>query len=35
VEEIPLLKRIVLTVTHSRMIKRNTYRLTRYKAVLQ
>ena len=35
VEEIPLLKRIVLTVIHSRMIKRNTYRLTRYKAVTQ
>jgi general secretion pathway protein I len=34
VEEIPLLKRIGLTVTHSRMTKRNTYRLTLYKVVL-
>jgi general secretion pathway protein I len=34
VEEIPLLKRIVLTVTHSRMMKRNTYRLTLYKVVI-
>jgi len=34
VEEIPLLKRIVLTVTNSRMTKRNTYRLTLYKVML-
>ena len=34
VEEIPLLKRIALTVTNSRMTKRNTYRLTLYKVVL-
>jgi general secretion pathway protein I len=34
VEEIPLLKRIGLTVTNSRMTKRNTYRLTLYKVVL-
>jgi general secretion pathway protein I len=34
VEEIPLLKRITLTVTNSRMTKRNTYRLTLYKVVL-
>ena len=33
VEEIPLLKRIVLTVTNSRMTKRNTYHLTLYKVV--
>jgi len=34
VEEIQLLKRITLTVTNSRMTKRNTYRLTLYKVVL-
>ncbi|MBA4423163.1 MAG: hypothetical protein C0390_08705 [Syntrophus sp. (in: bacteria)] len=34
VEEIPLLKRIVLTVTNSRMTKRNTYHLTLYKVVV-
>jgi general secretion pathway protein I len=34
VEEIQLLKRITLTVTNSRMVKRNTYRLTLYKVVL-
>jgi len=34
VEEIPLLKKIALTVTNSRMTKRNTYRLTLYKVVL-
>ena len=34
VEEIPLLKRITLTVTNSRMTKRNTYRLTLYKVIL-
>lgn len=34
VEEIPLLKRITLTVTHIRMAKRNPYRLTLYKVVL-
>lgn len=34
VEEIPLLRRIILTVTHGRMTKRNTYRLTLYKVVL-
>lgn len=34
VEEIQLLKRITLTVTNSRMAKRNTYRLTNYKVVL-
>lgn len=34
VEEIPLLKRIVLTVTNSRMTKRNTYHLTLYKVVI-
>lgn len=33
VEEIPLLRRITLTVTNSRMVKRNTYRLTLYKVV--
>ncbi len=33
VEEIPLLKRITLTVTNSLMTKRNTYRLTIYKVV--
>jgi len=33
VEEIPLLRRITLTVTNSRMAKRNTYRLTLYKVV--
>lgn len=33
VEEIPLLKRITLTVTNSRMMKRNTYHLTLYKVV--
>lgn len=33
VEEIPLLKRIVLTVTNSRMTKRNAYHLTLYKVV--
>jgi general secretion pathway protein I len=31
--EIALLKKIVLTVTHSRMVVRNTYRLTLYKVV--
>jgi general secretion pathway protein I len=35
VEEIPLLKRISLTVTHGRMIRRNTYRLTFYKVMIQ
>ncbi|MCX5838990.1 MAG: prepilin-type N-terminal cleavage/methylation domain-containing protein [Deltaproteobacteria bacterium] len=34
VKEIPLLKRIALTVTNSRMTTRNTYRLILYKAVL-
>ena len=34
VEEIPLLKRVTLTVTNSRMTKRNTYRLTLYKVVI-
>ncbi len=34
VEEIPLLRRIILTVTNSRMTKRNTYRLTLYKVIL-
>lgn len=34
VEELPLLKRIVLTVTHRRMMTRNTYRLTLYKVVI-
>ena len=34
VEEIPLLKKIALTVTHSRMVTRNTYRLILYKVVL-
>ncbi len=34
VEEIPLLKRITLTVTNSRMMTRNTYRLILYKVVL-
>jgi general secretion pathway protein I len=32
--EIALLKKIVLTVTHSRMVVRNTYRLILYKVVL-
>ncbi len=32
--EIDLLKKIVLTVTNSRMVVRNTYRLTLYKVVL-
>jgi general secretion pathway protein I len=32
--EIDLLKKINLTVTHNRMIVRNTYRLTLYKVVL-
>ncbi len=35
VEELPLLKRIVLTVTQGRMTTRNTYRLTLYKVVTQ
>lgn len=34
VEEIPLLRRITLTVTNSRMAKRNAYRLTLYKVVM-
>ena len=34
VKEIPLLKRIALTVTNGRMTTRNTYRLILYKAVL-
>lgn len=34
VEEIPLLRRITLTVTHNRMKKRNTYRLTLYKVII-
>ena len=34
VKEIPLLKRIALTVTNSRMTTRNTYRLILYKVVL-
>jgi hypothetical protein len=34
VEEFPLLKKIALTVTNSRMTKRNTYRLTLYKVVI-
>lgn len=34
VEEIPLLRRITLTVTHTRMTARNSYRLTLYKVVL-
>ena len=34
VKEIPLLKRIALTVTNSRMTTRNTYRLVLYKVVL-
>jgi general secretion pathway protein I len=34
VEEIPLLRRIILTVTNGRMTKRNTYRLTLYKVIL-
>lgn len=34
VKEIPLLKRIVLTVTNGRMTTRNTYRLILYKVVL-
>jgi general secretion pathway protein I len=34
VQEIPLLKRIALTVTNGRMTTRNTYRLTLYKLVL-
>ncbi len=34
VQEIPLLKRIVLTVTNGRMTTRNTYRLILYKVVL-
>jgi general secretion pathway protein I len=33
VEGIPLLKKISLTVTNSRMTKRNTFRLTLYKLV--
>jgi general secretion pathway protein I len=32
--EIALLKKIILTVTNSRMVVRNTYRLTLYKVVL-
>jgi general secretion pathway protein I len=32
--EIALLKKIMLTVTHNRMVVRNTYRLTLYKVVL-
>ncbi len=34
VEEIPLLKRIALTVTNDRMTTNNTYRLILYKVVL-
>jgi general secretion pathway protein I len=34
VEEIPLLKRIALTVTNDRMTTHNTYRLILYKVVL-
>ena len=34
VKEIPLLKRIALTVTNGRMTTRNTYRLILYKMVL-
>jgi general secretion pathway protein I len=34
VKEIPLLKRITLTVTNGRMTTRNTYRLILYKMVL-
>jgi general secretion pathway protein I len=34
VEEIPLLKRIALTVTNGRMTTHNTYQLILYKAVL-
>jgi general secretion pathway protein I len=34
VKEIPLLKRIALTVSNSRMTTRNTYRLILYKVVL-
>jgi len=34
VKEIPLLKRIALTVTNGRMTTRNTYRLILYKVVL-
>ncbi|MBE0558424.1 MAG: hypothetical protein IH628_14440, partial [Proteobacteria bacterium] len=33
VEELPLLKRISLTVTQGRMVTRNTYRLILYKVV--
>lgn len=32
--EIEMLKKIVLTVTHNRMVVRNTYRLILYKVVL-
>jgi general secretion pathway protein I len=35
VEELPLLKRITLTVTQGRMATRNSYRLTLYKVVSQ
>jgi general secretion pathway protein I len=35
VQELPLLKRIVLTVTNDLMTTRNTYRLTLYKVVPQ
>jgi general secretion pathway protein I len=34
VEELPLLKKIVLTVTNNRMKTRNTFRLTLYKVIL-
>ena len=34
VKEIPLLKRIALTVTNDRMTTNNTYRLVLYKVVL-
>ncbi len=34
VEEIPLVKRIALTVTNNRLTTRNTYRLVLYKVVL-
>ena len=35
VEEIPLLRRIVLTVTNGRMVTRNTYQLVLYKVATQ